>query len=136
MGLWVRSYWRADTIDVASPSQTCRFFSALGAVGCEGINGIPLVIVSRSWKSWSLTSDDRRRFFLHSFVAFHVEINSPNAGFELPYWCLVLLSGSIAAIPWIRCRCRFRLRSLFIATTFLAVVQGMIAWLDRAWIGK
>jgi hypothetical protein len=27
-------------------------------------------------------------------------------------------------------------RSLFIATTFLGVVLGMIAWLDRAWIGK
>jgi hypothetical protein len=31
---------------------------------------------------------------------------------------------------------RFFVRSLFIATTFLAVVIGMIAWLDRAWIGK
>jgi hypothetical protein len=31
---------------------------------------------------------------------------------------------------------RFNLRSLFIATTFLAVVLGLIAWLDRAWIGK
>jgi hypothetical protein len=31
---------------------------------------------------------------------------------------------------------RFTLRSLFIATTFLAVLLGMIAWLDRAWIGK
>ena len=27
-------------------------------------------------------------------------------------------------------------RSLFIATTFSAVALGMIAWLDRAWIGK
>ena len=27
-------------------------------------------------------------------------------------------------------------RSLFIATTFLAFVLNMIAWLDRAWIGK
>jgi hypothetical protein len=33
--------------------------------------------------------------------------------------------------PW-----RFNLRSLFIATTFLAVVLGMIACLDRSWIGK
>jgi hypothetical protein len=33
--------------------------------------------------------------------------------------------------PW-----RFNLCSLFIATTFLAVVLGMIAWLDRAWIGQ
>jgi hypothetical protein len=31
---------------------------------------------------------------------------------------------------------RFTLRSLFIVTTFLAVVLGMIAWLDRSWIGK
>jgi hypothetical protein len=29
-----------------------------------------------------------------------------------------------------------RAASLFIATTFLAVELGMIAWLDRAWIGK
>jgi hypothetical protein len=27
-------------------------------------------------------------------------------------------------------------RRLFIARTFLAIVLGMIAWLDRAWIGK
>jgi hypothetical protein len=27
-------------------------------------------------------------------------------------------------------------RSLFTAMTFLAVVLGMIPWLDRAWIGK
>jgi hypothetical protein len=55
----------------------------------------------------------------------------------LPYWFLVLVSGSLAMVfrmpwpPW-----RFDLRSLFILTTFLAVVLGMSAWLDRAWIGK
>jgi hypothetical protein len=31
---------------------------------------------------------------------------------------------------------RFTLPSLFIVTTFLSIVLGMIAWLDRAWIGK
>jgi hypothetical protein len=54
----------------------------------------------------------------------------------LPYWFLVLTSGSLAMafqFPWPP---RFTLRSLFIVTTFLAVVLGMIAWLDRAWIGK
>jgi hypothetical protein len=30
---------------------------------------------------------------------------------------------------------RFNVRGLFIATTFLAVVLGMMAWLDKAWIG-
>jgi hypothetical protein len=36
----------------------------------------------------------------------------------------------------IRWPCRFTLRNLFIATTFLAIVLGMIAWLDRARIWK
>jgi hypothetical protein len=31
---------------------------------------------------------------------------------------------------------RFSLRTMLIATTLVAVVLGMIAWLDRAWIGK
>jgi hypothetical protein len=54
----------------------------------------------------------------------------------LPYWFLVLASGSLAMAFQLRRPWRFNLRSLFIATTFLAVVLGMIAWLDRAWIGK
>jgi hypothetical protein len=33
--------------------------------------------------------------------------------------------------PW-----RFNLRSLFIVTTFLAIVLGMIACLDHSWIGR
>jgi hypothetical protein len=55
---------------------------------------------------------------------------------NLPYWFLALTSGSSAAILRLRWPLRFTLRSLFILTTFLAVVLGMIAWLDRAWIGK
>ena len=54
----------------------------------------------------------------------------------VPYWFLVLTSGSLAMAFQMRWPWRFTLRSLFIATTFLAVVLGMIAWLDRAWIGK
>jgi hypothetical protein len=46
------------------------------------------------------------------------------------------LSGSLAMLFRLRWPLRFTLRSLFIAMTFLAVVLGMIAWLDRAWIGK
>jgi hypothetical protein len=49
---------------------------------------------------------------------------------------LVLASGSLAMIFHLQWPWRFTLRSLFIATTFFAVVLGMIAWLDRAWIGK
>jgi hypothetical protein len=136
MCMWVRSFWRADSVLVSSPWQTCRLASALGVVDCEDMHGIPLAIGPR-WKSWSFTSDDRRKFFLRSFLGFHVGISAADSGFSVPYWCLVLLSGSVAAIPWIgKSNLQFTLRHLFIPTTFLAVVLGMIAWLDRAWTGK
>ena len=57
--------------------------------------------------------------------------------FTLPYWCLVLTSGLLAIAcqmrwpPW-----RFNLRTMLFVTTLVAVVMGMITWLDRGWIGK
>jgi hypothetical protein len=54
----------------------------------------------------------------------------------LPYWFLVLASGSLAMLFYLRWPWRFTLRGLFVATTFFAVALGMIAWLDRAWIEK
>ena len=56
--------------------------------------------------------------------------------FVIPFWFLVLVTGSLAMALRLHWPPRFTLRSLFIVTTFLAVVLGMIAWLDRAWIGK
>jgi hypothetical protein len=46
-----------------------------------------------------------------------------------PYWFPVLISGVLAAVPWIRWR--FSLRTLLIATTIIAVVLGLIVWLRR-----
>jgi hypothetical protein len=54
----------------------------------------------------------------------------------IPYWFLLLAVGSLAMLFRMTWPIRFTLRSLFIATTFLAVVLGMSAWLDQAWIGK
>ena len=44
-----------------------------------------------------------------------------------------LIARRLLRLPW---PWRFTLRHLFIATTFLAIVLGMIAWLDWPWIGK
>jgi hypothetical protein len=60
----------------------------------------------------------------------------PGFGFNLPFWFLVLASGSLAMLYRIRWPLQYNHRTLFIATTFFAVVLGMIAWLDRAWIGS
>ena len=42
----------------------------------------------------------------------------------LPHWLLVLLTATLAVVPWIKWR--FSLRTLLIATTLVAVVLGII----------
>jgi hypothetical protein len=45
----------------------------------------------------------------------------------VPIWFPVLLSATLAAIPWLSWRGCFRLRTLFIATTLVAVGLGIVA---------
>lgn len=54
----------------------------------------------------------------------------------VPYWIPLLLSGSVAALPWMTRRwvdrpCRFSLRAMLIATTVLAFVLGMVCYTVR-----
>jgi hypothetical protein len=49
---------------------------------------------------------------------------------KLPYWFLVSIVGSLAAIPSARkIRRRFSLRTLLIVMTLIAVALGAIVWL-------
>jgi hypothetical protein len=70
------------------------------------------------------------------WLGYHWPRRNIDAYFVAPYWFLVLMTGSLALICRLRWPWRFTLRHLFIATTFLAIVMGMIACLDRSWIGK
>ena len=47
----------------------------------------------------------------------------------VPFWMAVLSTGSLATAPWVRWSKRFRVRTLLIATTLVAVVLGLIVWL-------
>jgi hypothetical protein len=59
------------------------------------------------------------------------KINSENQEVIVPYWCLTLICGIVGAVPWIRWKLRFSLRTLLIATTLVAVALGLIAWLGN-----
>jgi hypothetical protein len=48
---------------------------------------------------------------------------------QAPYWSAVVSTAAIATVPWLRWR--FSLRSILIATTLIAVVMGLIAWLSK-----
>jgi hypothetical protein len=55
---------------------------------------------------------------------------------SVPYWFPVFVCGCFMVLLRMRWPWRFNIRHLIVATTFLAVVMGMIAWLDRTWIGR
>jgi hypothetical protein len=50
---------------------------------------------------------------------------------QVPHWFLVLISATLAAVPWIRWSSRFSLRTLLIVTTLVAVVLGLIVYVTR-----
>jgi hypothetical protein len=141
MAMWVRSYDRWDQIH-GWLSSTQGF--AVGTLPGR-LEARTLFPVSANHWSWGINSVDTSPLVELSvenqrsapYFGFGVYSN-PSVGrfLVIPSWFLVFVTGSLAMAfrlhwPW-----RFTLRHLFIATTFLAVVLGMITWLDRAWIGK
>ena len=53
------------------------------------------------------------------------------SGIVVPYWFLVLLCGLAATALQLERPWRYTTRSLFIAFTFVAIVLGLVAKLDR-----
>ena len=49
-------------------------------------------------------------------------------GVQFPYWFPATLSALFTVLPWFGRPIRFRLRTLLIATTLVAVALGVIAW--------
>jgi hypothetical protein len=60
-----------------------------------------------------------------------VEFEGAMPYLSLPHSLYALVFVTIAAVPWIRWSKRFRLRTLLIATTLVAVVLGLIVWSIR-----
>jgi hypothetical protein len=131
--LWVRSYEWRDRIVI--PLRTPRFLrvdSNHGKVEFEtygqgmgemsfSITAISHVDITAAWdrsfptvpqpvdrKQWRWESRTGR-FFVY-----------------LPHWSLVTILAALAVVPWIRWPRRFTLRTLFVATTLVAVLLGVV----------
>jgi hypothetical protein len=140
MGMWVRSYQGMDGLSgrywvtrgfmvQSLPGRLFfgEFYEPESRQGSwtVGTEPIQLAFDERAWQQSSRQ------------LGFDVHGSWPTSAFlVLPLWFVVLMSGATAMVCQLRWPPQFTLRSLFIVTTFLAVVLGMIASLDRAWIGK
>jgi hypothetical protein len=140
MGMWVRSFWRWDQIaGHLSDRQLFGIDSLDGRLKFTSFPSTP-----NRYSPWRMTSQPTGKLSAELRAG---QIRSNGIGFAgdfawnysyliLPYWFAVLIAGAFSLARWSQVKYRFSLRTLLIATTILAVILGMIAWLDRAWIGK
>jgi hypothetical protein len=132
IGLWVRSYRLCDyviRVEVGDQATT-TIGSNYGTVYFLRVKLLP-------------RTPDPAGFFPRTFshrwkyLASDVQItpntwpewtsNPTGSQIRVPFWCLVIPSAALSAVPWIRAaKCRFSLRTLLIAMTLIAVGLGVI----------
>jgi RsiW-degrading membrane proteinase PrsW (M82 family) len=146
MVMWVRSYYYTDGINTRlGPYHGFEVRSTPGILYFE-----QFALASASvWPATVTSADNDGLRALDYLRLNYLKLNSmsrmgfagsfswPRQKWMLPYWFLVLASGLLAiglrtqSPPW-----RFSLRTFLITTMFLAVVLGMMSWLDRSWLGQ
>jgi len=123
--LWVRSYWHVDVLQKPSTSRLFIISSSKGRLAYFENRASPQ----------STMPPEVIAPIIDDFI---LVATKPILGFGrvrglrippllfAPYWFPVLISGVLAAIPWLPWSTRFSLRTLLIATTLVAVVLGLI----------
>jgi hypothetical protein len=142
MGMWIRSYRSLDVLVLDGPWW--------GKANVDSIPGRlelgqhPEAPPLERW-SWKCIASKYNSNAVLTNVqnlkqlgiwGFHARFSWSGSVMAVPYWFLVLVTGMLAMAFRFRWPLRFTLRSLFVVTTFFAIVLGMSVWLDRAWIGK
>jgi hypothetical protein len=141
MGLWIRSFYWDDQCICSLSGRHPVYLASEGGRLVLGIITVDTRMNPKRYETshsrinnWRVA---RARIDQSIYGGAGFGIVAPtNPSLVVPHWFAVLLAGSLCFVPWRRIMFRFSLRVMLIAVTLVAVVLGMIAWLDRAWIGK
>ena len=123
--LWVRSYWSQDVAFVMSGGHRIQGMSLSGSVFLARVE----------------ESGSERNFLTGPIFAPKTKINAPQFSFlgfvvkkqsnatsiVIPYWLLAISCACVAPAAWRDWR--FSLRTLLIATTLVALLLGLFAWM-------
>jgi hypothetical protein len=129
---WVRSYRHGHLEGyLPAPSHIC----------CRSINGfvvamtLPAQTVTTSYIDFSFSSGDTKPLDIgttNTWSGFIFDWHASDFWWlQVPYWFLVTIPALCAALPWLRQRKRFSLRTLLFATTVVAVVLGFAVYAMR-----
>jgi hypothetical protein len=156
MGLWVRSYRLQMGLHAHLDDRTV--FTVRLEPGAITFRDFPAWSGDR-WPTWGVEGrysagdvpeinfdDGREKTF--GFVLNRTAVKRSGKGtfsksdpaniliISIPLWSLVALAAALAIALKAKPRWRFTMFELLGVTTSVAIGLGMIAWLDRAWIGK
>jgi hypothetical protein len=133
LALWVRSYRHMDDLSWSIP--TTRFWSS-SIYGRLAISWQPedTVRIRKGFLTRKLLPTHlrtaREALRESETIPGFVVNRGPGAfAFRIPYWLPVINIAALATAPWLRWH--FRLRTLLIATTVMAVVLGLVVWVNR-----
>ncbi len=144
--LWVRSFWQLDLVLVRfSTSNDLRIVLCRGQVaacisrpsvgretGAFRISPNAYMTSGASWWISGSVNSGLGESLQRNFTP--KKPNRRNRGgvdgriVVVPLWIAVASSGSLATLPWIHVSNRFSLRTLFIATTLIAVLLGLVVY--------
>jgi hypothetical protein len=145
MGMWVRSYYSMDSFGWSNERSWAMTLTSLhGRARFLKMNlppglhlGYTRMFVRLPASGVTFDAENNPGYSktalprVAEWSGFYWSLRSTDANVAVPYWFLVLTTGSLAMLLRTRWPLQFTLRSLFIVTTFLAVVLGMIGWLDH-----
>jgi hypothetical protein len=127
--LWVRSYWRHDTIQYYPPQAHLVYLASDAGTLAFG-QGQFVRNLSPAESRWNFESVPiyayRNRIAAKIFRGFQRDGYGHCA---IPHWFPVSLVLLCAPVPWLPSR--FSLRTLLIATTLVAVILGLVVWLSN-----
>ena len=131
--LWVRSYWNYYAITyIDSRFGAVSLFFYRGSSGLE-INHLSTPPSTQLWDVKSIPFSKDLRLLPGNKIVDGMQLRfyrlSRNMGAVFPIPLLALVAAVLAAVPQLSYR--FSLRTLLIATTLVAVVLGLIVWLNH-----
>ncbi len=132
--LWVRSYWRYDTVRGHFVKSQLFSISLWQGVVSFTTHQEADPNAVRLFGHWHIDTRTSPSFVDQPAWWFRVSLQPTlRAVVSAPNWFLVFMSATLAVIPWIQWSRRFSLRTLLIAITLIAVVLGLAAAYSHLW---
>lgn len=129
--LWVRSYWRTDT--VVGPLWHSQSFNI---VSTQGKLGLAMFVAHSPIQYFEASTGVYREgilIFAHSRycnqLGFRYFVDESHVYVVAPHWFIIPIPIALSALPWLpRWSTRFSLRTMLIATTLIAAAMGAMVW--------